>query len=398
MIKSRFIIVAVASLAAVLFPLSGPLSALDNGLARTPLMGWANWNGFGCHYDEATIKSMADLLASTGMEAAGYKYLLIQECIVPPGHRDRQGNLVPDPKKFPHGMKALVDYIHSKGLKAGIYTDVGPLTCADYEGSFNHEQQDARTFAAWGMDLVEEDFCHKPAGYTAPQLYARMRDALAATGRPMAFYICDWGREAPWRWGPRTGNLWRTGPDITAPTGPAKWTNILRNFDINALHPEASGPGGWNDPDMLCVGLPGITNREARAHFSLWAISAAPLLAGMDLRRMTPADRAIFLNREVIAVDQDPLGIQGRKVREDSPGLQVWAKRLAGARQTAVVLLDRTQATARITVRWEDIGLGTAPAKVRDLWSHRDLGSFRGHYTAQVPSHGAVMLKITRAP
>lgn len=390
--KGSFILVFV-NLVAFLPMAAQPVSALNNGLARTPPMGWANWNGFGCHYNAATIKSMADLLVSTGMKAAGYRYVLIQECIAK--YRDRDGNLIPNPKKFPHGMKAVVDYIHSKGLKAGIYTDVGSLTCAHYEGSFGHEQQDTNAFAAWGMDLVEEDFCDKPAGFTAPQLYRRMRNALARTGRPMVFYICDWGKESPWLWGPSTGNLWRTGPDITRATGPAHWKDIVRNFDLNALHPQASGPGGWNDPDMLCVGIRGITDREARSQFSLWAISAAPLLAGMDLRRMTWADQEIFLNREVIAVDQDPLGIQGRKVREDSPGLQVWSKRLAGAGTYAVVLFNRTPAAASITVRWKDIGLGNESAKVRDLWSRSNLGSFRNHYTARVPSHGVVMLRIT---
>jgi len=364
-------------------------------LAPTPPMGWANWNSLGCNYDEATIRAMADRMISSGMKEAGYNYLIIQECIVPTGHRDANGTLVPDPKRFPHGIPALVNYIHQKGLKAGIYTDVGPQTCADYEGSFQHDVKDAETFASWGIDLIEEDFCHKPAGFTAEQLYTRMRDAIAKTHRPIFFYICNWGSEMTWTWAPKLGNAWRSTGDVLEP-GHADWNRLLRNFDQNALHAASGGPNHWSDPDMLAVGVPGINPIEERSVFSLWAISAAPLWAGNDLTIMSPGIQQILTNSEVIAVDQDPLGRPGTLVaEEDVVGLQVWAKPLAGQDSPqAVLLFNRTSQEAKIIVRWEDLGI-YSPAAARDLWSHQDLGVFPHEYSTQVPPHGVVMLRVT---
>lgn len=304
-------------LLAVLACLCAAALGLNNGLARVPPMGFANWNGFGCNYNDTTIRSIADALVRTGMRDAGYTTIIIQECIVKAGARNASGVLQPDPEKFPYGMANLVDYIHSKGLKAGIYTDVGPETCAGYEGSFNHESIDARTFATWGIDFVEEDSCNHPPGLPYSQLYARMRDALNATGRPIVFYMCVQGQEDVEVWGPSTGNLWRTTGDICAP-GQATWGGVMNNFYGNMRYPNVSGPGQWQDPDMLVVGMPGLTPLEWQSHFSLWAISAAPLWAGIDLTRMPPEAQAIFLNREVIAVDQDPLGRQGTRVPSSS--------------------------------------------------------------------------------
>lgn len=389
-------IAAFLFLAAMLFlPASAQTKTGGSMLAPTPPMGWANWNSLGCNYDETTIRAMADHMISSGMKDAGYNYLIIQECIVPAGHRDANGTLVPDPKKFPHGIPALVDYIHQKGLKAGIYTDVGPQTCADYEGSFQHDVKDAETFASWGIDLIEEDFCHKPAGFTAEQLYTRMRDAIAKTHRPIFFYICNWGSEMTWTWAPKLGNAWRSTGDVLEP-GHADWIRLLRNFDQNALHAASGGPNHWSDPDMLAVGVPGINPIEERSVFSLWAISAAPLWAGNDLTIMSPGTQQILTNSEVIAVDQDPLGRPGTLVaEEDVVGLQVWAKPLAGQDSPqAVLLFNRTSQEAKMLVRWEDLGI-YGPAAARDLWSHQDLGVFPHEYSTQVPPHGVVMLRVT---
>ena len=376
--------------------------AASEEIAPTPPMGWANWNSLGCNYDEGTIRAMADRLVSSGMRDAGYQYLIIQECIVPAGHRDSDGTLLPDPKKFPNGIPALVDYIHSKGLKAGIYTDVGSKTCAgsegsplheEYEGSYQHEEQDARTFASWGLDLIEEDFCKKPAGYRGPQLYARMRDAIAHTGRPILFYICSWGSELTWTWAPGLGNVWRSTDDAGDP-GHADWNQILRNFDQNAYHAASGGRNHWSDPDMLEVGVPGLTSPEEQSVFSLWAISAAPLWAGNDLRTMSPQTLQILTNREVIAVDQDALGQPGTPIEFPTPELQVWARHLAGSNSPqAVVLLNRGSEAAKIAVSWEDLGI-YQPVAARDLWSHTDLGVLKDGYAADVPAHGVVMLRV----
>jgi alpha-galactosidase len=333
-------------------------------------------------------------MVSSGMKDAGYRYLVIQECIVPFGHRSADGTLLPDPVKFPHGIPALVDYIHQKGLKAGIYTDLGAKTCASYEGSFQHDEQDAQTFASWGIDLIEEDYCWKPAGYTAEQLYTRMRDAITKTNRPMLFYICNWGSELAWTWAPRLGNVWRSTYDVGEP-GRAEWNRILRNFDMNALHAARGGRNHWSDPDMLEVGVPGIDAEEERSVFSLWAMSAAPLLAGNNLVTMSQETLLLLTNREVIAVDQDPLGQPGTLVLEETPGLQVWARPLSGVHSPqAVLLFNRTPHPAKMRISFEDLGI-LGPAEAHDLWAHRDLGRFDKEYSTLVPSHGVVMLGVS---
>lgn len=393
-VEMRRMAVALFLLTVLLSAVSAQGSTSVSELAPTPPMGWANWNSLGCHYDEGTIRAMADRLVSSGMRDAGYKYVIIQECIVPAGHRAADGTLLPDTKKFPSGIPALVAYIHAKGLKAGIYTDVGPETCAGYEGSYGHEEQDAQTFASWGIDLIEEDFCHKPAHYTAAQLYTRMRDAIAHTGRPMLLYICNWGTELAWTWAPRLGNVWRSTGDVGDP-GHADWSNIVLNFEQNAFHAASGGPNHWSDPDMLEVGVPGISEVEERSLFSLWAISAAPLWAGNDLRTMSVQTLKILTNREVIAVDQDWLGQSATLISEEGPGLQVWARPLVGAQSPkAVVLFNQNTEPMTMHLRWEDLGI-YGPAAVRDLWAHRDLGVLPKEYTASVPAHGIVMLRIT---
>jgi len=369
---------------------------VETNLAPTPPMGWASWNHFFCDYNEQTIRDQADALVSTGMRDLGYRYVLIQECIAP--RRNTAGELIVDPIRFPDGMKALVDYIHARGLRAGIYTDVGPYTCYPkprYQGSYGHEDQDARTFASWGMDLVEMDYCNRVPGHTGREVYERMAAAIQKTRRPMLFYICSWGNEDPWTWAQGKAELWRTTGDISPNEDRVDWASLVENFQLNARHAVFSAPNSWNDPDMLEVGNPGLNMIEARSHFSMWAISAAPLWAGNDLTRMDAAIRDIYTNAEVIAVDQDPLGAGPTTVREDRKGLQVWMKPLGsiGSGESAVLLLNLTLVPAEVSVRWSDLGL-TGKSEVRDLWTHRNLGQIEEGFRVQIPPHGSVLLTV----
>ena len=361
---------------------------LDNGLARTPPMGWNSWNHFGCDVSAQLIRETADAITASGMRDAGYQYVVIDDCWQVA--RDRAGRIVADSTRFPGGIKPLADYVHSKGLKFGIYTDAGRRTCQGRPGTYGSEELDARTYVEWGVDYVKEDWCNAQ-GLDAPTQYAKFRDALAKSGRPIVLSICEWGSNQPWKWGPRTGNLWRTTGDIED-----AWASMISRVDLNAQYALAESPGGWNDPDMLEVGNGGMTADEYRAHFSLWAIMAAPLMAGNDVRTMSAATRDILTNKEVIAVDQDSLGIQGMIVELPGPDLQVWAKPLADSSR-AVVLLNRSALQTAITVPWWSLRL-RGPAKVRDLWTHTDLGTFNRQFSATVPPHGAVMVRITSVP
>jgi alpha-galactosidase len=348
-------------------------------------MGWNSWNHFGCDVSAKLIKETADAMVASGMRDAGYQYVVIDDCWQVA--RDGKGRIVADSGRFPEGIKALADYVHSKGLKFGIYTDAGRKTCQGRPGTFGSEELDARTYAEWGVDYVKEDWCYAE-GLDAPTQYAKFRDALAKAGRPMVFSICEWGSNRPWEWGPKSGNLWRTTGDIED-----RWASMLANLDLSAQYAAAAAPGAWNDPDMLEIGNGGMTDDEYRAHLSLWAILAAPLIAGNDVRTMSPATRDILLNREVIAVDQDSLGLQGLLVQEPAPDLQVWAKRLRDGSR-AVVLLNRSPLQTVIGASWWRLGL-RGPARVRDLWTHTDLGTFTDRFSATVPPHGAVMVRIT---
>jgi alpha-galactosidase len=364
-----------------------------NGLALTPPMGWNSWNKFGCNIDEQLVRSAADTMVSSGMRDAGYIYVVIDDCWQV--DRDAQGVLVADPKKFPSGMKALSDYIHSKGLKFGIYSDAGSKTCGGRPGSQGHEYQDARTFAAWGVDYLKYDWCWTGVR-KAEEAYALMADALRSTGRDIVFSICEWGKDQPWEWGPKIGNLWRTTADIRA-----AWAGRVRFrigmvdiVDLNEPLYAHAGPGHWNDPDMLEIGNGGLTDAEERSHFSLWAIMAAPLMAGNDIASMDARVRDILLNRDVIAIDQDTLGIQGRRVRDDGDA-EVWSKPLADGGR-AVVLFNRGSQPVEIAAKWTELGYpAKMSAEVRDLWAHKSLGRKTGGYSATVPSHGVVMVRVT---
>jgi len=369
-----------------------PVPVLENGLARTPPMGWNSWNRFHCDVSSQLIRETADAMVASGMKDVGYQYLVIDDCWQV--DRDANGRIVADPERFPEGMKALADYVHSKGLKFGLYTDAGRRTCQGRPGSYGYEEIDARTYAEWGVDYTKVDWCNAQ-GLDARTQYAKVRDALAKAGRPIVFSICEWGTNEPWDWGPETGNLWRTTGDISD-----RWTSLIGIVDLNAQYWQSARPGAWNDPDMLEVGNGGMTNDEYRAHFSLWAIMAAPLMAGNDLRamvgdsRQARAIREILTNREVIAVDQDSLGVQGKLVQSSPPELQVWAKPLADGSR-AVVLFNRASVATTMTVSWGRIGLLTDSAEVRDLWAHEDRGRFGRRYSATVPSHGVAMLRVT---
>jgi alpha-galactosidase len=372
---------------------AGEVRALDNGLAKTPPMGWNSWNKFGCNVSEELIKQIADAMVSNGMKDAGYQYIVIDDCWQV--DRDSQGNIIPDGKRFPSGIRALADYVHAKGLKFGIYSDAGTLTCEKRPGSRGYEFQDARQYAAWGVDYLKYDWC-STSTQNQQASYSIMRDALVKSGRPIVFSLCEWGSSKPWLWAREVGNLWRTTGDIQdcwdckREWGGMGFVHILELQ--NGLESYA-GPGHWNDPDMLEVGNGGMTTTEYRSHFSLWCILAAPLIAGNDIRSMSPEIAEILTNKELIAVDQDQLGMQGRRVKRDAE-LEVWARQLADGSR-AVALLNRGTAEKNISVTWSEIGYPDyLPASVRDLWARKDLGKSTGSFSATVESHGVVVVKI----
>ena len=401
---SVFLILAAAGLAAQVLaqnsqtpqnttPPRRPPPALhkvaDNGLVRTPPMGWNSWNKFAEHVDDAAVRGMADAMASNGMKAVGYTYINIDDTWE--AGRDADGNITSN-QKFPD-MKALADYVHGKGLKIGIYSSPGPKTCAGYEGSYGHEAQDAKTYAAWGFDYLKYDWCSAHTLYTDQEMqavYQIMGDALLTTGRPIVFSLCQYGRDDVWKWGPDVGgNLWRTTDDIND-----TWKRMSTiGFSQNDLAAYAS-PGHWNDPDMLEIGNGGMTDDEYKTHMSLWSILAAPLLAGNDLRSMPHDILEILTNREVIAVNQDKLGKQGHRVAK-SGDQEVWARELADGRY-AVGLFNLANASASVTVKWSDVGIAATPTKARDLWAHHNFKLDGPEYTAVVPAHGVALLRIAK--
>ncbi|HEY7353493.1 MAG TPA: glycoside hydrolase family 27 protein [Terriglobales bacterium] len=375
-------------------------SAVSKGLAMTPPMGWNSWNKFGCNVSDEMIRGMADAMVKSGMKDAGYQYVVIDDCWQV--SRDSNANIVPDPQRFPHGIKALADYVHSLGLKFGIYSDAGMKTCAGRPGGLGHEYQDAVMYASWGVDYLKYDWCHTYKTQDAKSSYTNIRAALDASGRPIVLSICEWGTHQPWLWGEEAGgNLWRTTGDIQDRWGgKEKWPDggccsngVLAILDEQVGIESYAGPGHWNDPDMLEVGNGGMTNTEYRSHFSLWAILAAPLIAGNDLRSMTPEIRDILTNKEVIAVDQDSVGREGRRVGKEGD-LEIWAKQMHDGSR-AVILLNRGGSTQSMTVNWEQIGYpANLSASVRDLWAHKDLGKSTGKFSAPVESHGVVMVTV----
>lgn len=386
-----------------------PVAVTSQQIAVPPApMGWASWNTFAAKIDHNVIKAQVDAFVAAGLPAAGYKYINLDEGWWQ-GTRDSHGNITVDESEWPGGMRAIADYIHSKGLKAGIYTDAGRDGCGYYfptgrpaapgSGSEGHYEQDMLQFSKWGFDYVKVDWCGgDKEGLDAKSTYQAISDAAgkaaATTGRPLTLSVCDWGRQDPWNWGAGMAALWRTSTDIIFHGNSPSWDSMLANFDTN-VHPSAQHTGYYNDPDMLMVGLDGFTAAQNRSHMNLWAISGAPLLAGNNMATMGTQTRDILTNPEVIAVDQDPRGLQGVKVAEDTAGLQVYGKVLSGTGKRAVILLNRTSSAQNMTVRWSDLGLTDASATVRNLWTRSNVGSFGTGYTVSVPAKDSVMLTVT---
>ena len=381
-------------LSSLLVLISIPASALENGLGKTPPMGWNSWNKFACNVSEKLIRETADAMVASGMKDAGYRYVVIDDCWQV--RRDPDGTIVADPDRFPSGIKALGDYVHSKGLLFGIYSDAGALTCEGRPGSRGYEYQDARTYAAWGVDLLKYDWCHAERQDTI-ESYTLMSKALKATGRPILFSLCEWGSTKPWLWAKDVGNIWRSTGDITncweCKVSPDDNVGVVHILDLMDGTESYAGPGHFNDPDMLEVGNGKLTPDESRAHFALWSILAAPLIAGNDIRSMNAETKAVLTDKEVIAIDQDALGKQGRRVSKDGDK-EVWARELEGGNR-AVALLNRAATPQAITVKWEDLGYPAhLSAQLRDLWQHKDLGAKSGSFTATIAPHAALLVTV----
>jgi alpha-galactosidase len=383
------------------FPSRLPLPELralpDNGLARTPPMGWNSWNTFHDKFDDATVRQMADAMVSSGMRDAGYTYIVVDEGWS--SYRDKDGKITGN-ARFPD-MKALADYVHSKGLKIGIYSSPGPQVCGGYQGSYGHEEQDAKTFAEWGYDYLKYDWCsafgiYQPTPADVEGAYQKMGEALARTGRPIVYSLCEYGLGDVWSWGAKAGgNLWRTTFDIAD-----NWDSMERigfaQLDI-AQYPR---PGHWNDPDMLEVGNGGMTVDEYRTHMSLWAMLRAPLIAGNDLRQMSDETKSILMNAEVVAIDQDPAAMPLQILSVDGKS-EVLVRPLEGNAVT-VGLFNRGDLPAQISFRWDSLHLGAnlggKTMSARDLWNHSAVQTNGDSYTATVPKHGVVLLKVEAQP
>jgi alpha-galactosidase len=373
-VKLFWISVLVGTLA--LAGLDSISRAEDPNLARTPPMGWSTWYPFACHPTDAIVRAQAKAMVTSGMKAVGYTYVNIDDCWE--AKRDTRGLIHPN-ANFPD-LKALANYVYGLGLKLGIYSSPGPKTCAGYEGSYGHEEQDAQTYADWGVDFLKYDWCSAESVYKPDQMEA-----------VHLYSLCEYGLEGVWIWGRSVGgNMWRTTDDITE----NYYLMTLFGFSQNGLEKQA-GPGGWNDPDNLQIGSGKLDENEEKTQRSLWAILAAPLIAGNDLSKMTPATGAILTNPEVIAVDQDPAGIQGYMIRQEGP-LEVWSKPLADGSK-AVGMFNTDWGPMPIRVNFREIGI-PGSATVRDLWAQKDLGRLEESFTAQVPKHGVAMVKIAPRP
>ncbi len=375
--------------------------------ALTPPMGWMTWNYFGERINEEIIKEMANAMVSSGMLKAGYQYIMIDDGWQ--GGRDNKNNIIPDPVKFPSGIKALADYLHTRGIKIGIYSDAAPLTCAGYTASLNFEEQDAKTFASWGIDYLKYDYCNAPAdSITAKIRYKKMADALVNSGRQIVFGICEWGSRMPWHWAANAGgNLWRTTGDVRDKwkTRPGdKGMGILDIVDINAALYEYAAPGRWNDPDMLVVGLHGAkgpssdlggvgcSNIEYQSQMSLWSIMAAPLIATNDLRDMNAETKMILMNDEVIAVNQDKLGRQAiRRVNNDT--WAIFVKPLDNS-DVAIAILNKSGTIQNCQIDFNDLGL-TDNYDIRDLWKHTIIGKGKS-WGGNVVAHQTKMFRLIK--
>ncbi|MFN8206974.1 MAG: glycoside hydrolase family 27 protein [Bacteroidales bacterium] len=382
---------------------NSPAQKFEN-LAMTPPMGWNSWNKFACNVSEKLIMETADAMVASGMKDAGYQYIVIDDCWQV--GRDSAGFIFADPERFPSGMKALADYIHSKGLKFGVYSCAGTKTCGGRPGSRGHEFQDAYMYARWGVDYLKYDWCFTE-GQTAKESYTLMSQALRDAGRPIVFSLCEWGNNKPWEWAANVGHLWRTTGDIfdcfDCTFNHGTWTawGTMKILDMQEGLRSYAGPGHWNDPDMLEVGVGKLTTSENRAHFSMWCMLAAPLITGNDLRSMSPEVQSILTNPDAIAVNQDPLGIQGMKVKAEN-GFETWIKPLKD-NQWAVCFLNRSDAGKPVNFDWTQNKIEDPVAKrtfdaasvlysLRNVWTGEDLGTSKKALAAIVPPHDVLML------
>jgi len=373
----------------------------------TPPMGWNSWNKFACEVDEKLIKEIADAMVSSGMKAAGYTYINIDDCWH--GDRDSLGFIHPDAKRFPSGMKALADYIHSKGLKMGIYSDAGSQTCGGRPGSRGFEFQDAQTYAKWGVDYLKYDWCNTE-GLKAEGAYKTITAALRKAGRPMVLSICEWGNDKPWEWGPTIGHLWRTTGDIyncfdcIKEHGTWHANGVMKILDMQKGLRQYAGPGHWNDPDMLEVGN-GMVVNEDRAHFAMWCMIAAPLIAGNDLRSMSKETLDILTNKEALAINQDELGIQGLQYSvKDS--VETWFKPLKGG-DWAVTFLNRSKSPKQLSFNWKteqvvddlnklSLNASSTLYTLRDVWTKKIVGTTNKELKASLPAHDVIMFRLSK--
>jgi alpha-galactosidase len=378
-----------------------------SNLALTPPMGWNSWNKFACNVSEKLLKETADAMVSSGLRDAGYQYIIIDDCWQI--SRDSMGFIVADKDRFPSGIKALADYIHSRGLKFGIYSCAGTKTCAGRPGGRGHEFQDAYMYAKWGVDYLKYDWCSSD-GQTTKESYTLMSQMLKEAERPIVFNLCEWGSSKPWLWAKEVGHLWRTTGDIfdcfdceKKNGGWSAW-GVMRILDMQDGLRTYAGPGHWNDPDMLEVGNGGMTANEDRAHFSMWCMLAAPLTAGNDLRNMSAETLATLGNTEVIDIDQDALGIQGLKYASEG-GLETWFKPLADG-DWAVCFLNRSAEAKNIDFDWaknvvnddfakRKLDASSETFKIKDLWAKKDLGTTKKTLKASVPSHDVLMMRLS---
>jgi alpha-galactosidase len=366
------------------------------GLAQTPPMGWNSWNIYACDVNEKLVKEVAKAMVDRGLKDAGYEYVVIDDCWH--GVRDSLGFITADPVKFPSGIKALSDYIHSLGLKFGIYSDAGWKTCGGRPGSRGYEFQDAMKYAQWGVDYLKYDWCETD-GLKAEGAYLTMRDALYKAGRPILFSMCEWGNSKPWEWAAETGHMWRTTGDICnkweGKISFGTWTawSTMTILDMQDGLRQYAGPGHWNDPDMLEVGNKGLTLPESRAHFSLWCIIAAPLIAGNDVRSMSPEVHDILTNKDVIAIDQDSLGKEGWRFRAET-GREIWVRELSGS-AWAICVLNTGASAADLTTDWSAMSILKGEYTVRDVWAKKDLGTTRTARTDHVESHDVMLFRLT---
>ncbi|MGD0591205.1 MAG: glycoside hydrolase family 27 protein [Bacteroidota bacterium] len=377
------------------------------GIALTPPMGWNSWNKFACDVNEGLIRIAADVMDTSGMKDAGYQYIVIDDCWQ--GKRDSLGFIHPDPQRFPSGIKALADYVHSKGLKFGIYSCAGLQTCGGHPASRGHEYQDALMYAQWGVDYLKYDWCNTD-GLNAVGAYTTMRDALYAAGRPIVFSLCEWGNNEPWKWAKDVGHLWRTTGDITAcfdcEQNHGTWSSwgVMKIVEMHPGIRVYAGTGHWNDPDMLEVGN-GMSINEDRAHFSLWCMLAAPLMSGNDLSAMSTWTKEILTNTEVIAIDQDSLGVQGYRY-DSKDSIEIWVKPLMKD-GWAVCFLNRSMQKQKVDYDWSKniitdelskrtLNTNETKYNIRNLWVKKYIGTTKKKLTAEIASHDVLMVRLSK--